>query len=96
MSMVTPGHCPNCGRCPYLEGQCIERVSKGRRFFLMGALALPVAHTLSRAAAIVQPQYETPTLERVFTAANWTATVTWSPEWIYSVSLAAIRASRVP
>lgn len=48
--------CPNCGKCPYLEGQCVERIAKGRRYFLMGALALPLAHKIERLAPIITPK----------------------------------------
>lgn len=45
--------CPRCGRCPFAGGVCEERVSHGRRFFLMGALALPAAATIARLSPVV-------------------------------------------
>ena len=42
--------CPICHRCPYVKGVCEDRVNRGRRYFLMGALALPVARKLEALA----------------------------------------------
>ena len=42
--------CPVCRRCPFEKGVCEDRVNRGRRFFLVGALALPVARTIARVA----------------------------------------------
>lgn len=43
--------CPICKRCPFQGGVCEDRVNRGRRFFLVGALALPVARRLEIAPA---------------------------------------------
>lgn len=48
--------CPRCGECPYPNGVCERVASRGRRFFLMGALALPVALAIERVKPIVAPQ----------------------------------------
>lgn len=47
--------CPVCHRCPFDKGVCEDRVNRGRRFFLMGALALPVARKLEALAPILAP-----------------------------------------
>jgi len=47
--------CPACGECGFEGGRCAERVSRGRRFFLMGALALPVARKIEVVAGIIAP-----------------------------------------
>lgn len=47
--------CPVCQRCPFVNGVCEDRVNRGRRFFLMGALILPVARKLEALAPIVAP-----------------------------------------
>lgn len=47
--------CPVCQRCPFAKGVCEDRVNRGRRFFLVGALALPVALKIERVAPIVTP-----------------------------------------
>ncbi len=52
--------CPACKRCPFVNGVCEDRANRGRRFFLMGALALPVARQIEVVAAKVV--YEPPTL----------------------------------
>ncbi len=45
--------CPDCNRCPCSDchpvGAC-ERVARGRRFFLLGALALPVVQKIGEFA----------------------------------------------
>lgn len=51
--------CPRCGECPYPAGVCERVASRGRRFFLMGALALPVAVAIERIKPIVAPVTET-------------------------------------
>ncbi len=43
--------CPACERCPFTNGVCEDRANRGRRFFLMGALALPVARKIEVVAA---------------------------------------------
>lgn len=45
--------CPNCG----------ERIARGRRFFLMGALALPAAAALAR--VVPKLPYEAPKLTKI-------------------------------
>lgn len=47
--------CPACGRCPFAGGVCEDRVNRGRRFFLLGALALPVARKVEVVAGVVAP-----------------------------------------
>ena len=47
--------CPRCGECPFSGGVCEEKVSRGRRFFMLGALALPVAAQIARVAAVIAP-----------------------------------------
>lgn len=44
--------CPNCHECPFERGVCERLANRGRRFFLMGALALPVAAKIVRVAPI--------------------------------------------
>lgn len=58
------GRCPNCHECDFPRGVCERVTNRGRRFFLMGALALPVARQIERVAAIV-PTYEAPTITPV-------------------------------
>lgn len=41
-----------------MDGVCEEKVSRGRRFFLLGALALPVAAKIERIGRIVAPPPE--------------------------------------
>lgn len=53
--------CPRCGECPFPKGVCERVASRGRRFFLMGALALPVAVAIERIKPIVAPVTETTT-----------------------------------
>ena len=48
--------CPVCNRCPFEKGVCEDRVNRGRRFFLMGALALPVARKLEALAPVAASQ----------------------------------------
>lgn len=48
--------CPRCGECPFPKGVCERVASRGRRFFLMGALALPVAVAIERIKPIVEPE----------------------------------------
>lgn len=49
--------CPHCGECPFPNNVCEERLSRGRRFFLMGALAVPLACKIeSFAPKIVEPK----------------------------------------
>lgn len=64
MGSRTMTACPVCHRCPFAGGVCEDRVNRGRRFFLMGALALPVARKIELAAApfvaappLVVPRY---------------------------------------
>ena len=40
--------CPLCGDCEMPKGKCERDVQRGRRWFLMGALALPVAAKLPK------------------------------------------------
>jgi len=54
MTLLAP-RCPRCGECPFPGGVCEQRVNRGRRFFLMGALALPVARQVEAVAALVAP-----------------------------------------
>ncbi len=59
--------CPVCRSCPFANGVCEDRANRGRRFFLMGALALPVARKIETMVSKVV--YEPPTiieLPRVF------------------------------
>ncbi len=42
--------CPVCKRCSFENGVCEDRVNRGRRFFLVGALALPVARKIESVA----------------------------------------------
>lgn len=48
--------------CPHCEKSlcACEQVHRGRRFFLMGALALPIARKIESVAAIIKPPYEPP------------------------------------
>ena len=48
--------CPNCHDCAFERGVCERLANRGRRFFLMGALALPVAAKIERIAPIVAPK----------------------------------------
>lgn len=57
--------CPLCKECPFSKGVCEQRITRGRRFFLMGALALPVARKIERIAQLVVPKYEAPKLTRL-------------------------------
>jgi len=52
--------CPNCHDCDFPRGVCERLANRGRRFFLMGALAVPLAHKISRVAEklIVPPTPE--------------------------------------
>lgn len=63
--------CPICNRCPFDKGVCEDRLNRGRRFFLMGALALPVARKLEALAPIVAPD-----LTRIvlYDSKRWTLT----------------------
>jgi len=54
--MIARALCSRCGRCPAPNGECEEKISRGRRFFLLGALALPVAAKVERVAALVAPE----------------------------------------
>lgn len=47
--------CPSCGECPFEKGVCEKLANRGRRFFLMGALAVPIAAKIEALAPIVQP-----------------------------------------
>jgi len=53
--------CPNCHECPFERGVCGRLANRGRRFFLMGALALPVAAKIER--AVPKLPYEKPALK---------------------------------
>lgn len=44
--------CPVCNRCPFERGVCEDHVNRGRRYFLVGALALPVARKLEALAPV--------------------------------------------
>lgn len=61
--MVKRTTCPRCGQCPFVDGVCEEKVSRGRRFFLLGALALPVAAQIARVAKLVPPVLPPMTIE---------------------------------
>ena len=55
--MKTP--CLVCKRCPFVNGVCEDRANRGRRFFLMGALALPVARKIETMVPKTVKQYPT-------------------------------------
>ena len=57
--------CPLCKECPFTKGVCEQRILRGRRFFLMGALALPAAVQIARVAPLITPVYEAPKLTRL-------------------------------
>ena len=40
--------CPGCGECDFLKGVCERLANRGRRFFLMGVLVVPLAHKIAR------------------------------------------------
>lgn len=42
--------CPNCHDCDFPKGVCERLANRGRRFFLIGALAVPLAHEIARVA----------------------------------------------
>jgi hypothetical protein len=50
-SAPPPSH---CRRCPFVNGVCEDRVNRGRGFFLVGALALPVARKIELAAPVAR------------------------------------------
>lgn len=49
--------CPVCKRCPFSNGVCEDRANRSRRYFLMGALVLPVAAKIER---VVRPRVVEP------------------------------------
>lgn len=86
--------CPVCHRCPFDRGVCEDRVNRGRRFFLMGALALPVARKLEALAPIVAAGPLVIPIEQYvasYQAKRWNittyanpATLTWMAQWTES------------
>lgn len=52
-----------------MNGVCEEKISRGRRFFMLGALALPVAAQIARVAEILKPPEMTSQIE--FNGENW-------------------------
>ena len=47
--------CPVCKKCPFAGGVCEDRVNRGRRFFLMGALAVPIARKIEDVGKLIVP-----------------------------------------
>jgi hypothetical protein len=52
--------CPNCRECDFPKGVCERLANRGRRFFLMGALAVPLAHKIERVAKAIVPYQRPP------------------------------------
>jgi len=78
--------CPACGECGFDGGRCTERVSRGRRFFLVGALALPVARKIEVVAGIVAPVADVFTLADVRSAVDILRANQVAPETLFKPS----------
>src|SRR5262249_1488370 len=63
--------CPNCHECPFEKGVCERLANRGRRFFLLGALALPVAVKITRVAPIVAPKAKVSTMTIKLNGGEW-------------------------
>jgi hypothetical protein len=80
--MTKPTACPVCRRCPFAGGVCEDRANRSRRFFLMGALALPVAARIDFAVskAVTVPRFETHATR--YEMKTYAMRITVSPDFI--------------
>lgn len=81
-SSIQRTSCPKCGQCPFVDGVCEQKIARGRRFFLLGALALPVAAKIESLGKLVKPAYETPTIEYLGNIWTWSGPLFAEGNWL--------------